>query len=58
MLSDFDKQLLNLIQGNIPFSKRPFAVIAERLNSDEDTVIERLGYLKDQGLYPADRSVF
>ena len=49
MLSDFDKQLLNLIQGNIPFAKRPFAVIAERLDSDEDTVIKRLGYLKDQG---------
>jgi siroheme decarboxylase len=49
MLSDFDKQLLNLIQGNIPFSRRPFAVIADRLGSDEDTVISRLGYLKDQG---------
>lgn len=49
MLSDYDKQLLNLIQGNIPFAKRPFAAIAERLNSDEDTVIERLRNLKDQG---------
>jgi siroheme decarboxylase len=49
MLRDFDKQLLNLIQGNLPLAKRPFAVLAERLDSDEDTVINRLGYLKDQG---------
>jgi siroheme decarboxylase len=49
MLSEFDKHLLNLIQGDIPLSRRPFALIAQRLGSDEDTVIERLAFLKDQG---------
>jgi DNA-binding Lrp family transcriptional regulator len=48
-LSDFDKHLLNVIQGNIPLAKRPFAVVAERLGTDESTVIERLNYLKDHG---------
>ncbi|MDR3565355.1 MAG: AsnC family transcriptional regulator [Negativicutes bacterium] len=49
MLSEFDKQLLNQIQGNIPFDKRPFAAVAERLGSDEDTVISRLRDLKERG---------
>jgi len=49
MLNDFDKKLLNHIQRNIPFTNRPFAALAERLDSDEDTVITRLRFLKDQG---------
>lgn len=49
MLTSFDKQLLNLVQRDIPFASRPFAVIAERLGSDEATVLERLRFLKDAG---------
>lgn len=49
MLNDFDKKLLNHIQRNIPFTTRPFATLAERLGTEEDIVIARLRYLKDQG---------
>ncbi|WP_378956041.1 Lrp/AsnC family transcriptional regulator [Pelosinus sp. sgz500959] len=49
MLTAFDKRLLNLIQIELPLESRPFAVLAERLDSEEAIVIERLNYLKEQG---------
>ncbi len=49
MLTDFDKSLLNLIQTNLPLEKRPFAIIAERLGTNETEVIARLRFLKEQG---------
>ncbi|HMM22853.1 MAG TPA: Lrp/AsnC ligand binding domain-containing protein [Selenomonadales bacterium] len=49
MLTDFDKRLLNVIQKEIPLAARPFAVVAERLNSDEAYVLERLRWLRSQG---------
>ncbi len=50
MLNDFDKQLLNIIQSDIPLVSRPFAALAERLGADEATVVERLRFLRDNGL--------
>jgi len=50
LLTDFDKKLLNLIQTDLPLEKRPFSVIAEILGTDENTVIERLRFLKEHGL--------
>lgn len=49
MLGEFDKRLLNIVQGDIPLVSRPFAALAERLGADEGTVIARLRYLKDNG---------
>ncbi len=49
MLNDFDKQLLNIIQSDIPLVSRPFAALAERLGTDEATVIERLRFLRENG---------
>jgi DNA-binding Lrp family transcriptional regulator len=49
MLTDFDRQLLNLVQTSLPLSARPFAEMARILNSDEQTVISRLAWLKEQG---------
>jgi DNA-binding Lrp family transcriptional regulator len=49
MLTAFDKALLNIIQTNLPLDHRPFAVLAERLGTDEATVIERLRALKEDG---------
>jgi DNA-binding Lrp family transcriptional regulator len=57
MLSDFDKAILNAAQGDFPLESRPFAVLAERLNTDEATLLERLtalkqgGYLRRLGAY-------
>ena len=49
MLTSFDKSLLNLLQTNLPISHRPFAELAEKLGSDEPTVLARLRTLKHDG---------
>lgn len=49
MLTAFDKKLLNIIQTDLPLESRPFAVLAERLATEEAIVIERLLFLKEQG---------
>ena len=57
MLSEFDKKILNAVQGEFPLESRPFAVLAERLHTDEATLIARLtdlkrrGYLRRLGAY-------
>ena len=57
MLSGFDKAILNAVQGDFPLESRPFAVLAERLHTDETTLITRLvelkrdGYLRRLGAY-------
>ena len=57
MLSEFDKAILNAVQGDFPLESRPFAVLAERLHTDEATLIARLtdlkqgGYLRRLGAY-------
>ena len=48
-LSLFDKSLLNLLQTNIPICSRPFAAMAKKLDTDEQTVINRLRELKAAG---------
>ncbi len=48
-LTAFDKSLLNLLQGNLPVCSRPFARLAEELGTDEQTVIDRLNELREQG---------
>ena len=45
----FDKALLNIVQTGLPIAKRPFKVLAEKLDSDELTVLDRLRYLKKNG---------
>lgn len=49
MLTAFDKALLNIIQTDLPIASRPFAIVAERLQVEEECVIERLQYLKANG---------
>ncbi len=49
MLTAFDKRLLNILQTDLSFDSRPFAVIAQRLETEETIVIERLKLLKKQG---------
>ncbi len=48
-LSTFDKALLNLLQSDIPICSHPFAEMASRLGTDENTVINRLRELKAAG---------
>ena len=49
MLTGFDKALLNLLQQEMPLDQRPFQVLADKLDSDESTVLHRLEELKRDG---------
>lgn len=49
MLTAFDKRLLNIIQTDLPLESRPFAILAEHLETEESVVIERLRFLKEHG---------
>lgn len=49
MLGEIDRRLLNEFQHDFPLDPQPFATIAEELGTDEQTVLERLSYLKRFG---------
>lgn len=49
-LNKFQKALCNIMQEPLPLRARPFAIIAERLSSDEGTVISQLQELKSLGV--------
>ena len=48
-LTEFDKRLLNLLQGNLPVCSRPFARLGEMLDTTEAHVLRRLEDLKNEG---------
>ena len=49
-LTQFDKELLNLVQTGLPLTPAPFADLAARLDCPEQQVIERLARLREQGI--------
>ena len=50
MLTELDKKIIALIQGDLPVTKRPFQAIAQQLAIDEDTVLATLKKLRKQGV--------
>lgn len=44
-----DRRLLDGFQRDFPLEPRPFAALAEELGCSEETVLERLAALRDQG---------
>lgn len=50
MLSPLDKRILNRLQKDIPFVKRPWEAVAGELNIKEDLLLKRVGLLKKKGL--------
>ena len=49
MIDDLDKKILSQIQGDIPVSPWPFAVMAERIGISEDRFIGRVKSLIEDG---------
>lgn len=49
-LDDTDKIILNHIQSEFPIAERPYLVIAQRLQLDEEDVINRIRRLKALGI--------
>ncbi len=47
---DRDQAILRITEDDIPLSKEPFRVIADRIGLTEDEVIARLRRLKDRGI--------
>lgn len=48
-LTDFDKRLLNLLQGSLPVCPRPFAHLGAQLGTGEAHVLARIKELKNAG---------
>lgn len=48
-LTSFDKELLNKLQGGIPFVNRPYQVLADQLGVSEERVLKRVAELKESG---------
>jgi len=49
-LNLIDKRILNRLQKDIPFVKRPWKAVAGELNLKEDLLLKRIGLLKKKGL--------
>jgi siroheme decarboxylase len=47
-LDDFDKRLLNAMQGAFPIEPRPYAAVAAALEAPEERVLARVGELVDE----------
>ena len=45
VLDDFDRALINALQGGFPLSRSPYAEVAAQLGVDEATLIARIGTL-------------
>ncbi|MPZ23274.1 MAG: AsnC family transcriptional regulator [Dehalococcoidia bacterium] len=49
-LDDLDRRLLNEVQSDFPLVQRPFAALAERLETNEDDVLARLREARRSGV--------
>jgi len=47
-LTSLDRLILNVIQSNFPLSPRPFRIVAEKVGSTEEEVLERVRLLKER----------
>lgn len=49
-MDQLDRDIINTLQHNFPVCGRPFAHVAEELNSNENEVIKRIQTMLDEGL--------
>jgi len=49
VLTAFYKEILNAVQVEFPLEERPFAAIAAKLGSDEETILQRILELQSMG---------
>ncbi len=50
VLTQLQKRLCNILQDGLPISQKPFAAIAQSLDSDEDAVLHEIKALKETGI--------
>jgi siroheme decarboxylase len=49
-VADLTQSVIHAIQGGLPLTPRPFALIAERLGTDEETVLDSVRDLRVRGI--------
>lgn len=49
-LSDFEKELIAFLQGDIPLSARPYQEIARKWGLSEEDIVEKIQFWLDTGL--------
>lgn len=49
-LDDTDRDILNVIQDDLPLSHRPFKEVAQRIGLDEKVLLDRITRMKDDGI--------
>jgi DNA-binding Lrp family transcriptional regulator len=57
-VDDLDTQLLDHIQTELPLVARPYAALADRLGSDEGTMLERVAALREQKVIRQISAIF
>ena len=50
MITELDKKIIQVIQGDLPIDPRPFAVMAESIGIAEEEFVERVKVLKEEGI--------
>jgi len=48
MIDELDKQIIILLQGDLPLERRPFRVLAEKINITEQEFLKRTQNLEDR----------
>ncbi len=49
MPDDLERRIIHHLQGDLPLTPRPFAVLASKVGISEEEVLERIELLKEQG---------
>ena len=50
MIEELEKKIIGLIQGDLPLTAHPFAVLAERIGISEDEFVARVRSLRERGI--------
>ena len=50
MFNNLERKIIALVQGDMPVDKYPYRVIAEKVGTDEETVLSVLRDLNDRGI--------
>ena len=50
MIDDLDKEIVRLVQGDLPVTRRPFAGLAEKIGIPEEEFLRRVRQLKKRGI--------
>ncbi len=50
MLDDLERRIIRHLQGDLPLTSKPFAVLASRVGISEEELLERIKLQKEKGL--------